>query len=297
LYFEYLTASGRTNNRGNITSISEAAFSFAVRTYLAFEWNDFNGVPGFQFGEDNITGYYDLSSLALEWKPMVINSSQVTSNGEEFKVWSVTIETQDEVFLMRFTVSGTPIRISEVDLTPDSIKIDFQVNWFTDLHVPTAWTTGVSNPEIYPNASVGLGMVMAAGAETFNSNVGNSSQSQGGSGNASFQFISAGYTGFFNWEPTVNTVVDGEEYVGAVSVDTQFSGSNSNQSGGFQAEWIIREIFFSFEGSRPSSVTWDPELGTKIAYNTTTPTPSSSSQLMISYIFVLIAIVAMLFIF
>jgi hypothetical protein len=81
-------------------------------------------------------------------------------NGGSFSVKSIEMETEDEVFFLRFSVAGRPVKVDGFRLNPDQIKVDFAIRWFdNNLHVPRTWTTG---PSSHPNARVGITAVSAA---------------------------------------------------------------------------------------------------------------------------------------
>jgi len=270
------------NNTGGATG-SASAFAFLLRMFTVFEFDDNNGVEGYQNGtSDSINGYYDLSNIFLTWKPLVVNHTMVTdSNGNQFKVWFITAQTVDEVFLLRFTIAGTPLSVGGVHITPDSVKVDFQVNWFTALHVPAAWTpSGPSSATAHPQAKVGVAMAMAAFAESAQAKT-------DGSGNEQPQvtFGTAGYVGFFNWNSTADVTVQGVEAARGVTADVQET-DDPNVQAAFKAGWIIRAMWFSFNGTRPSSVAWDPQVGTNVDY-----TNSASSNI------VVVAFIAFLLLF
>jgi len=283
LAFGYFHAQSEvTNTTNGGSAVTASAFAFLLRMFTVFEFDDNNGVDGYQNGtSDSINGHYDLSSFFLEWKPLVVNHSMVTdASGNQFKVWFITAQTLDEVFLIRFTVAGTPLSVGGVHITPDSVKVDFQVNWFTDMHVPALWTTGPSTAAAHPNAKVGVAMAMAALAEKA------ASQTDGtGDEQPQVTFATAGYVGFFNWTSTADVVVQGVEAARAVNADVQET-DDPNFTGAFKAGWIIRAMWFSFEGTRPASVAWDPQVGSNIDYNS-----SASSNV------VIFALIALLLLF
>jgi hypothetical protein len=253
-----------TTNGGNLTEISAAFFAFAVRTFAVFEYIERNGIPGFQPNTtDGPTGLYDLSNLLLPWKDMVIEAVNFTdANGDNFTVHTITVQTLDEVFLMRFVIAGVAIEVNGVRLTPTLMKIDYQINWFTSKHVAADWTTGPSNATLFPDAQVGMLNVFAAVAEEVDVEQGQGDNST----NSTISFAAgAAFTGVFNWIVNADVTVSGVEYAGAVFATE--SDASSDQTGHIAEEWLARVIFFSFNGSRPESVAWDPVFGATINYN------------------------------
>jgi hypothetical protein len=275
LAFSYFHEEANLKNLSNPNDISDltaAAFAFYIRAYIAYEYIELNGIEGFQYNStDNITGYYDLSSLALPWKPMEIDTFNVTDDsGQTFRVWSITMQTLDEVFLMRFLVAGTTVEVNGVKIDSDTMKIDFEVRWFTDKHVRAAWTTGPSNPTQFPHAQVGFAVfALAEAAEVeIQENHGNETE------NPSVSLNAGEFVGFFSWEPTADVTVSGV-------VAAQAATANIAQSGEFAEVGeaaVARVIFFSFNGYRPDLVSWDPEVGAAIPYNSTVSTTGAKEN-------------------
>jgi len=214
-----------------------------------------------------MTGYYDLSTLALEWAPMQIDSFNVTDDaGHTFKVFAITIQTRDQVFLMRFLTAETEVKVGNISIDSNTMKIDFEIRWFTPLHVQAPWTTGPSNATLYPNAEVGLAVFVEAvyTSVSFNKTGYNSSNN----GQSSVSLAAGGVTGEFSWVTKAATTIQGEFAVAAVHVNIAGAGSQITENMIAEAELLL----FSFNGSRPSLVVWDPTLGGKPTPNATATT-------------------------
>jgi hypothetical protein len=268
LAFAYFHAEGEVPTNANDTadgSVTASAFAFLLRAFAVFEYDEKNGVDGFQANTaDSINGVYDLSHRALQWKNLVANRSMVTDNsGREFKVWYISAETLDEVFFIRFIVCGTPLEVGGAHITPDSVKVDFAIRWFTNTHVPALWTPGPSSSTLHPTAQVGVASAMAALA------VSAEARPATASANPSLTFGAAGFQGYFSWAPRADVVVNGVEAARVVSADV-VETRDPDVVAAFRAGWVIRAMFFSFEGTRPSEVAWDPEFGSQIEYNSAT---------------------------
>jgi len=289
LAFGYFHAEGDVPNNGNGTAdpstITASLFAFGLRAFGIFEYDENNGVPGFQKDTtDTLNVVYDLSNIALQWKPLVANHSTITDkDGNVFKVWYITAETVDEVFFLRFIVSGTPLEVSGVHITPDSVKVDFAIRWFTAKHVRALWTNGPSTVTAHPNAQVGIACGFAALAETFDA------QTTGASGSSDpvVTFGSAGFKGFFSWSPKADVVVQGVEAGRVVYGDIH--NADATMDAAFKAGWIVRALYFSFEGIRPSEVAWDPQFGSDITY------PSGASSASVNVL--LVALFSLLVLF
>jgi hypothetical protein len=114
VFFGYFkdVAHAPTDAEKNISSVDAAAFAFILRSLLVFEYNEGNGVNGFQNNTaDNITGGYDLSSPYLPWKDITVSSQNISDSNGNTRVFFITMETQDEVFRMDFTIAGNPIKV------------------------------------------------------------------------------------------------------------------------------------------------------------------------------------------
>jgi len=286
IYFGYYhkVSDVPANGLEDASSIKAAAFAFLLETYVVFEFDDRNGIPGFQNGtSDLITGHFNLANGFLQWKDISFSSETITTNGTSTKVFMVTLETKDEVFSTTFTIAGATVQTGNVTINPTTMKIDYTIKWFTDLHVQALWTTGPSNAETYPNAKVGMINILAAGF-AHQSTIRNGTGRTGlGLGNQ------AGFNAFFDWETDVT--VDGVTNIGGVHhyyANITSDASTSNVS----ATWESTAIVFSFNGSRPASVVWDPEFGADIDYDSVDPeqTENDSSSLVPIYMVCLLLI-------
>jgi len=276
-YFHEEAILSNISNPNSLEAIAEAAFAFYIRAYVAFEYEENNGISGYQPNTtDAFTGYYDLSSLDLPWKIMDIEGYNLTdsSTGQTVTVWSIIMQTLDEVFLMRFTVVGAKSTVSGVQIDADTMKIDFEIRWFTELHVAAAWTTGPSNPTTYPHAQAGLAIVAVAAAEEAfaNTTAGNNDN------NPQLALQVGEYAGVFSWEPSASVTIQGAEVEKVVYAEVQDSAGSYEVGAAYEA----RLILFTFEGSRPSLVSWDPEVSAKVpgddsASSTTATTTTAST--------------------
>jgi len=273
LRFEYFESDAYKDSH-NRTFTNGSAFQFLFRSFAVFEYIERNNQTGFQNDtEDLITGVYDLSSPYLPCKDLVWESQNFTVNGTEVSVWYVTAETQDSVFTMRFIVAGTNVEVEGVTLTSSTSKIDVDIKWFTDDHVKANWTDG---PSHFPEAHVGLLSVFAAAvAEAqFDSDA----TSPLNNSNPTVSFADAGYVGFFSYETQADTVVNGVQGAGFVHAEINEASEGSIISESFSEEFIIRILWFSFDGVRPSEVSWDPEFGAVIpGSSNNNPTLTSTS--------------------
>jgi len=258
LIFGYYHAQGDVpTDQSGVTNFNEAGFAFALSVFGVFEFVDNNGQPGFQNGTtDEITGYYDLTSIFLEWQPMEIDSSNVTVNGTTFQIFIITIQTLDEVFLLRFVAVGYPSEVEGIKISPTSVKVDFEINWFNnDLFTgATAWSTG---PSTVANAQVGAALVFAAEAGEV------STTPASGNTKPGLQFDAGDYIGYFEWEPQANVTVDGVEAEYGV-VGTIETTSNTSMNASFAFDWVVSAGYFTFDAIRPTTVAWDPEFGTEL---------------------------------
>jgi len=217
---------------------------------------------------------------------MEVTTSNSTVNGTEFTTFIVTIQTTDEVFLMRFVCVGYSTEVEGQKITPTSIKVDFEIQWFNNpLHVPALWTTGPSDAATYPDAQVGMFSVFAAAAGEFSKTTDPNTNKPG------LQFAAGGYVGFFQWETQANVTVGGVEAAGGV-VGTIQTVNDSSVNASFAAEWIVQACYFSFEAFRPSDVSWDPVFGAQVAAPASNPSPAVKIET--SFITIFCAIIVLL---
>jgi len=240
-----------------------AAFFFALRSFALFEYEDNDGVPGFQQttgpNADHIISYYDLSHPALQWKPIVLNSTIVTpAVGNPFKVSYVESETLDEVFFIRFIVTEHPIYVGNVLITADKSKIDFGIRYYNPKHVAAAWTSAPSNST---TAKVGYAIVTLSAALFANFHNGTAT----GAGNSAVSFGAGAVVGNFEWDPTAQIHVQGAVANGAVY--SQITDQSANVSAQALAAFSFKILFFSFDSHRADLIYWDPIFGANIDYN------------------------------
>jgi len=279
LGFSFFAAEAKSPNvtAGNLTAVKEAFFGFIFEFFAVFEFTEVNGIPGFQNGTgDIITGAYDLSSAFLPWKDLFIQSSDITgTDGKNYSLFVIACETQDEVFFMEYTVCGTNVEVNGHEVTSSSTKIDLAIQWFTDTHVPGAWTTGPSNPDLVPHAQNAFAMGMGAVAEVVNAGKGS------GTPNPSLNFTAGGFVAFLEWDNIVEvtaqngTVFAGDVYADIIEVEGSESGSNDN--GDYAEGWLVRALFFSFQGYRPAQIYWDPTVGAVTPVNSTSSASSDAA--------------------
>jgi len=289
LFYSYFSLAAQLNPNSPTNSPSAAvaaAFAFAMRAFAIFEYLDLNGVPGYQEGTaDRIIGAYDLSAPSLPWNPITVSSTTLNSmNGGTFKVWNVSATTLDQVFTLTFIAVEQPVYVGPFRISPDNIKIDFSIRWFNQLHVPATWTTGPSTNTSL-NSSVGiLGITIAKfGVAAYNTN-GN----QAGNASSNVTIGSGAFNGGFSYSPTADVTVQG--VVAARSVHTVVADTSSNAlvNAAWAAGWVLKIIFLSFDGGRPTLVFWDPIMGADINYALLT----SSGSMLSSSIFAFIALLA-----
>lgn len=288
LSFAYFTATADVN--GNNTNVDIAAIKFVFRTFAVFEYVERNNIPGFQNGtSDLFTGFYDLSDPELPWKDLVIDSMNVTANGTDYNIFFVTAQTLDEVFTIRFVVTGTNIEVEGKKLNPSTCKIDIDIKWFTEKHVQAKWTTGPSPANLAPRAQVAMVSGLLAAAATFNEGTNTNPLNNS---NPTISFSAGQFVGFFSYEDRVDVTVDEQTAPGdvyATITEETVGFINDNLQGGYD----VRVMWFSFEGFRPSEISWDPEFGAAPSTSTQSSTTDDSSSSILFVPSALLAIACM----
>jgi len=274
IQFNYFTESQnvRTNSKPGPANTQSTQFSIAFRAFNVFEFDNNDGVAGFQEttgpNKDVVTGFSDLSSLLLQWKPIVLQQEVVNGNN----VTTVTAETADEVFLLKLLFSGKPAQIGTAQITPDQVKVDFVIKWFNNpLNVKSFFSTGPSNATAHPNAQVGLFAVTAADDASFSH--------QNGSNTASISYKKSNFTGSFQYANNVTVDVNGVEYDTKVTVHDADTTSNQNVQMSWTSDWDFKITYFTFEAARPSMVYWDPILGADGQTSSNTPSASGAETI------------------
>jgi len=287
LAFAYFHAQSQVPTQSNPTidaQAAAAAFLIAARFFTIFEYSEGNGVPGFQLNSaDNITRGYDLSHKDLQWKPITSDTTVLQdSTGASFKVYTIGMETVDEVFFLKFVVTERPVTVDGNRVNSDKVKVDFAIRWFNNSkHVPTNWTSGPSDVATAPNAHVGILAVTAAVAGAAAAKDGTTTQ------DPSLVIAAGAYAGFFSWKPNADVTIAGATAAKAVYSHIVDTSSDPNVQAAFAAGWVVRVLLFSFEGNRPDEVYWDPTFGTNIDYSML---DSPAMSLSFQYIVLLLAL-------
>jgi len=301
LFYSYFFAAASLPNGPNTApnaAIAEA-FATAVRLFLVFEFDDNNGIPGFQdHSNDTIIGAYDLSNPNLKWTITVnISTFQDPVTNVPFHVAVITATTLDNVFFLRFTVTEHPIFLNGFRLNPDLMKVDVGIRWYDAGHVAANWTTGPSSAALHPKSGVGILALTVAkfGIAAF------SNQQTNGSSQVSFG--SAGFSGVFSWSNNASTTVAGITISRGVFAHVEDTTSNGFLNAVWAAGFQLKIVFLSYEGIRPTFVFHDPEFGSNNNYAsldssvaTNVPTGptvhSSGSSTVISIIYLLVCLIA-----
>jgi hypothetical protein len=289
LQFNYYTSSQnvRSNTNPGPQNTASTQFAIAFRAFNVFEFDNNDGVPGFQEttgpNHDVITGLYDLSSTFLQWNPLVIQQEVI--NGQN--TTTVTAETADNVFLVKLVFTGQPLKLGSAQITPNQVKVDFAIRWFNNsLNVKSLFSTGPSNATAHPNAEVGLFAVTAAENSYFsNSN---------GTNLASLVFKTSNFSAAFQYANNVTVDVNGIEKDAQVHVHLQ-DATSQNVPMDWTATWTYKISFFSFDAVRPSYVYWDPILGADDGTTTPTTTPTTHTSDAQSVSIALFVVLALLF--
>jgi hypothetical protein len=300
-----------------VAEAAAATFAVVVKKFLVFEYLDLDGVPGYQFGgADNITGFYQLGHPLLQWKPLVVDTTVITTANRNITVHVVVWETLDGVYYMRYFLSDFPVTINGIRITPNAAKVDIGIRWFDNAnHTAAVHTTGPSN---FPNAKVGVLAVVGGYSAGAVIQVDHTNTTT----NGSLGITAAGFASAFGYLTQASATQKGVSAIGTAAVrahviDVAAASANiSVQAAAFQG-WTLKIVAFSFDGvTRPQEVLWDPTVGgtpdanagTTSTTNTgtgatssgtsTNPTSSQTkagaAQLSIAF-FALVALVALLF--
>jgi hypothetical protein len=266
MYFGYFTAAAQIPPDGsNPTAAVAAAFAFALRALAIFEYQENDGTPGFQVSngvnKDVITGFYNLSHTDLPWRPIDVQRRQITGISGTFNYTTVAMETLDGVFFMKFILTEKPISVDGIRITPDQIKVDFAIRWFTTSHVPSLWTFGPSNATLVPTARVGIVGLSAAAAAVVGA-----VQNLPGGRDSTLRFAQGAFVGFFAWAKNSTAVIQGIQAGAAVYDYVVDTNNDPSYAAAIIAGWVVRFMWFSFDAVRPSEVYWDPTFGADIDY-------------------------------
>jgi len=295
---------------GNVSFAgAEAGFlGFAARAFGIVEYEDTNGLPGFQLN-DTVLGGYDLTSpyniLGSQWCNIDVSVFNYTDvNDVVLKVRSASVITIDGVFGFRVTSVGKYATIDGVKVDPNTIKIDFLINFYNNsCFLPgESYAKGASpsDPTAHPEAKIalitGFAAVAAAGAVgTFKT----ITQDPTGNTGAGVAYgVSAGASGaaaalysYFTYKQNANITIIGGAFAEAAVVATKTALGDPTGKGFWNvaqalstaayAKWGTVDLaVFSFESIRPNRVYWDPSAGGNTPVSNFAGTYSSSILLM-----------------
>jgi len=317
-FFAEASVDVKVNSDGNVSFAGASAsfLGFAARAFGIVEYEDTNGVAGFQL-TDTILGGYDLSNplLGIDWCNIETSVTTVTDvNNVQIKVRSASAITVDNVFGFRVTSTGSYAQIDGVNVDPNTIKIDFVINYYNNPNFAISlWTKGYttnipSDAAAHPNATIalvtGFAAVAAAGAvgvaktistdPTGNSNTGVAYGVAAGASGAAASLYS-----YFTYAQDADIQIFGGAAAKAAVFVSKTTTANPTGngfwniqtalSGGAYAKWgTVDMAIFSFNTFRPQQVYWDPSTGG----NTPAPTNFAGTY---SSAFFLMTIFAVLF--
>jgi len=283
VYFGYWAAAISHNVNENTINQVSASLQLLVRFYDIIIWKNQDGVEGLQFSLDGdllcssgvtttdcLIEAYDLSKAT--WKPIAYNTYNNTYNNQVYTVYVFTAETQDGVFALNYTVASRPVQVNGVTINSDQTKMDVVIRYFDNPN----YTNVTSDPD----ALVGLTAIGAAsvGASAI-------SLSANGASASKLEFGNGTYKGYFSWEGNcevntssgINTQSVGFKQITAADLAAMnqlnpyviYWQVVYNLYAGFG--WALRLYYFSYSGTRPSQIVWDPEIGGDLNYATDAP--------------------------
>jgi hypothetical protein len=280
--FAYFAASADVpSGSGALTSLTAAAFGWGAAGYYVFEYQDNNGVEGFQpISTDKLLGWYNLSCTALQWKP--IDLSWDNSTGAP--VYFATLGTTDGVFTARVSGSGHPVQVNGVTLHSKSMKIDVGINYFNNSMYTgsSACASGPSSASSYPDAKVGLlyGVIMGAKGVVVTQD--------GTGGNPGQINVAEGKnSGVFSYQPNADVIVQGVQSTEAVVAG--FAQADPALAALAGAGLQLKLAYFSFLADRPEYVYWDPQMTVDIEATSAATAP------VVAFMALMVALVALLF--
>jgi hypothetical protein len=240
----------------SITNVNAAAFAWAARAFYVFEWEDHDGNPGYQIGtSDVVLGGYDLSSWTLNWDLWIEPENITDSNGNTVTIYALVAATQDRVFNLRISAAGAPVQVNGVTIASHSIEVEYLIQYFDNGNYtgPTFWATGPSDATLHPNSQLGLLFLFGAvGGAAISQNNGKRG------GWPQVALVAGKNAGYFSYSPNADVIIQGADASAGVIGSVQDSGGSFNVSSNFAAGWDVKFGWFSFTGSRPSRVYWDP---------------------------------------
>eukprot|EP01133_Synstelium_polycarpum_P009832 gene9832-11485_t len=293
---------------GNINASADF-FASGYQPFLLVEYDEVNDKDGYQHGEDTILGWTRIDLLGNLIKQWDISKEEqkfnTTVNGKvyEFPVFIITATSPTGLVTFRFTVSGAPAKLGELELTSEQTKIDITINGYynestnpqtsllvdkceVDKDIPFSCTSTGANTNTTANANSRLAMASWYGTFSAESDLGVT------------RIISdtGKVQGVLKWVSTAevaNKSVNIHTNVTAFANIGEFGAAKSSDVKG-KGGLLVQ----SFDSVRPDQIVWDPTFG--VARSGTDSTseddpseqePNSATGLMIPTITLLLCVV------
>ncbi|EGG14428.1 hypothetical protein DFA_12200 [Cavenderia fasciculata] len=105
-------------------------FTSDYRLYAIAEYEETNGVEGFQYDEDKLEGWYFFGSDSYKFTSNKTTFNTTLNNGTsvEFNAYDIVANSSNGMVSLRFTISDAPITIDSVDFNSETVKIDVEIN-------------------------------------------------------------------------------------------------------------------------------------------------------------------------
>eukprot|EP01112_Ceratiomyxa_fruticulosa_P003525 TRINITY_DN13856_c0_g1_i1.p1 TRINITY_DN13856_c0_g1~~TRINITY_DN13856_c0_g1_i1.p1 ORF type:complete len:404 (+),score=77.82 TRINITY_DN13856_c0_g1_i1:381-1592(+) len=250
MVYEHFAAVADYKNGGNLTDAITASFAFLLRFHALVEYEETNGVPGFQhvgWNADNGTNDHILSAYyndtvgdTVQWYIDIHEDNVVFANALT-KLYTLTIGTTDGVFNWTATYTGSLFNTKRATIDANSFKIGFNINYYN--------YDGASN-----SSQSQVALVLLAGAEKSATK----SVTWNGTDVSGLHVNSGGYKGFINFENQADTWDLSGVYKNS---HVTFSYVNNYQVSLGIIDWTAAAFFLSYDAIRPQTISYDPEFG------------------------------------
>jgi len=261
IYFAGFKGSAYRSNL-NVTDFSQAALAYLVNLEVLVEYNETNGVPGYQPLTDTTLSYYPL--WGISWQITTSVTPISFPDGTAGNVYEITYSTPDGVFAYDIKYVGRPATVDGVNITENDFKAGFTINYYN--------YTGATG---LPGAQIALIAVVGVEAEASSSfRASNDTTPVFG-----VDVWSSGYRGYLNVENQADSW-DAQAKYARASVTAGYISNypGFTTGGGGVVGWEAAAVILSYQTPNPITISHDPEVGADVPDTASTPPATTTSS-------------------
>jgi len=246
-------------NDSSVSDILNAYHAFGARFIALVEYEESNGIPGFQVN-DTIQSTYSLKNA--NWNPISYTYVDVSNDS---RVYVVTISTTDGVFLLRLFYAGHGAYVDHHLLSGDNIKFSLHINYYN--------YSGASSSN---TSKIGLITIHACIDDKLNAIVDRDSSTAG----LDHTNNATGVRGFYDWDKSINETSYSTQHSRTVITDFAFTYTSPAVYADWTGQIVVRVTLHTLglESARPLNLVWDPSVGQDVSYSEIASIQSGNPQ-------------------